>query len=196
MQKNKIVPEHAIKHSYHKRKTTKHPADYVVFDTETTGLSPCHNRIIEIGAIKYQNYEKVATFSQLINPEESIPPFISELTGIEDSDVAMMPTIKQVLLDFYAFIEDYTLVAHNAAYDVKMLAGEAHRCQLELFPNPVIDTVPLARSVIPKTIIKNHQLETLKNFFGLAHASHRAIDDCETCNTVYQYYCQKNNLGL
>ncbi|MDF9824999.1 DNA polymerase III epsilon subunit family exonuclease [Breznakia sp. PF5-3] len=188
-----IVPDAVLCNCYQERKTNIHPSDYIVFDTETTGLSPTHNRVIEIGAIKYHNYEKIEEFNQLINPEESISSFITNLTGIRNEDLIDKPTIKSVLLDFYEFIEDYTLVAHNASYDVKMLAGEAHRCQLDLFPNMVIDTVPLARKTIPKPLIENHRLETLKNYFGLVNNSHRAIDDCETCNTVYQYYCEQQS---
>lgn len=185
-----IVPYHALTNIYNKRKSNTIPSDYIVFDTETTGLDPRTNRVIELSAIKYVNHQKVAQFSQLINPLRDIDPFITNLTGISNKDLKNQPLVKDVLNDFYLFIEDFTLVAHNAEFDLKMLAAEAYRSEIALFENKLIDTVPLSRTVIPKEKVGNYKLPTLKEYFGLSNNSHRALDDCESCATIYQYYCK------
>ena len=84
---------------------------YVVFDIETTGLSNQYDRITEIGAVKIENGQMKEVFSQLINPEKTIPRKIESLTGITNEMVQTKPTIDQVLPDFIDFCEDAVLVA-------------------------------------------------------------------------------------
>ena len=183
-----IVPGEVYQNIYYDRIQKSTPQNYVVFDTETTGLNPESDRIIEISAIKYVDNKKVASFNYLVNPKMAFDPFITELTGIKPSDLKNQPTIDLVIPRFYKFIEDFTLIAHNAEYDLKMLACEAYRCGIPLCKNKVVDTVPLAKKVIPKEDIDNYKLETLKKYLKLEYGSHRALEDCETCAKVYQLY--------
>lgn len=182
------VPYKEYQYAYSDRKAKSHPKDYVVFDTETTGLEPEIDKIIEISAIKYINNKKVDEFSCLVNPEMDFDPFITKLTGIKPSDLIDKPTIDQVILEFYNFIENYILVAHNAAFDIKMLACEAYRSNIPLCENKIIDTIPLVKRIIPKEKVENYKLETLKKYMGLNNKSHRALEDCETCAKLYQLY--------
>lgn len=186
-----FVPANVYSDTYIKRKSKTYPNSYVVFDTETTGLEPSVDKIIEISAIKYVNHMKVGEFSTLVNPNRKIDPFITTLTGIKQKDLYNKEPIEKVLPKFYDFIEDYTLIAHNASYDIKMLACESYRSRLSLCNNKVIDTVTLARRIFPKEHIGNYKLETIKNYLGLSYNSHRALDDCEVCSAIYQIYCDK-----
>ncbi|MDQ0359536.1 3'-5' exonuclease [Breznakia pachnodae] len=188
----KYIPKNSLKGCYKEKGLFSLPTDYIVFDTETTGTDPYTSRVIEIGAIKYRNLEKIEEFNMLINPEEAISSFITQLTGIRNNDVVNQPTIDIVLKDFYDFVGKLPLIAHNAIFDIQMIAGEAYRCDMSFLQNEVIDTVPMARVTIPKPWVENHKLETIKNFLGLANGSHRALDDCETCNCIYQLYYDKN----
>lgn len=183
------VPYEIYSKSYTSLKSKKYPSDYVVFDTETTGLEYQIDKIIEIGAIKYVNHVPVDTFQMLINPERNFDGFIVKLTGITKEELKNKPNIKEVLPHFFEFIEDYTLIAHNAPFDVKMIACEAYRTDLPMFENKVIDTLTLAKRSIPRESIENYKLSTIKEYFGLSNKSHRALDDCETCSAIYQYYC-------
>lgn len=182
------VPHNVYANTYTDRKQSQPVKDYIVFDTETTGLEPEIDKIIEISAIKYINNEKVDEFSSLVNPKCSFDPYITKLTGIKQSDLIGKPTIDKVLPKFYEFIENYTLVAHNAPYDIKMIACEAYRNHIHLCDNKVIDTVPLAKRIISRDKVENYKLETLKKYLGLEFKSHRALDDCETCARIYQLY--------
>ena len=122
----------------------KRNGKYVVFDIETTGLSPNSCRITEIGAIKIENGEICDKFSQLINPGVPIPPNITELTGISDQMVAGMPDISEVLPEFLSFCRDCTVVAHNASFDCGFIRYNAAEQGLE-FHNKTLDTLKLTR---------------------------------------------------
>lgn len=185
------VPYEAYSTSYSSRKTNKIVNDYIVFDTETTGLEPEIDKIIELSAIKFINNKEVDRFSMLVNPNQEIDSFITSLTGIKQQDLNSQPTINYVLPKFFEFIEDYTLVAHNAPFDIKMLACECYRNNIKLCDNKIIDTVTLAKRIIPSDNIENYKLETLKNYLGLDNISHRALADCEVCSKIYKLYLSK-----
>ncbi len=160
-------------------------SNYVVFDLETTGLEANTDKIIEIGALKYKNNELVDEFSVLINPEISLPPIITKITGLSDEDLEKERTIESILPEFITFIEDLPLIAHNSEFDLGFIEINIKRLGLAMISNKNIDTVELARKFIPKAY--NYKLETLKNYFHLEYGSHRSIDDCKTTNYVYQY---------
>lgn len=94
---------------------------YVVFDLETTGLSPVNDSIIEIGAVKIQNKKVVDRFSTFVNPKIPIPYNIEQLTGIDDSMVVDADTIENILPEFLKFCDGAVMVAHNAEFDVTFI---------------------------------------------------------------------------
>lgn len=100
---------------------------FVVFDLETTGFSPIHNRIIEIGAVKVENGAITEKFSTFVNPEVPIPYKIEELTSINDNMVLDAPVIEKILPEFLKFCEDAVLVAHNASFDVSFIEANCER---------------------------------------------------------------------
>ncbi|MDR1093233.1 MAG: hypothetical protein LBL66_03705 [Clostridiales bacterium] len=118
--------------------------DFVVFDTETTGLSPVADKIIEISAYKIRNGRIVEEFSTLINPGVHITDEITGITGLADKDVADAPAVGDVIMDFYKFTQDSVLVAHNIGFDIAFIerAGEKLGC---LFGNEQVDTIKLAQ---------------------------------------------------
>ena len=105
---------------------------FIVFDLETTGLSPISDEIIEIGAVKLQNGKIVDTFSEFVNPGRPIPANIVELTGITDAMVESAPDITQILPRFLEFSQDGVMVAHNASFDMSFLR---EACRRQHFPN-------------------------------------------------------------
>lgn len=91
---------------------------YVIFDLETTGLSPVNDRIIEIGAVKMCGGKVTDSFSTFVNPQIPIPFNIESLTGISDSMVENAGTIEEILPEFLEFCKGAVMVAHNAGFDV------------------------------------------------------------------------------
>lgn len=162
--------------------------NYVVFDTETTGLKDQFDKIIEIGALKVINNEIVEEFDCLINPEIEIPDIITDITGITDGMVKSERTIEEVLPEFLNFVGDLPVICHNAPFDLGFINTNLSRLKQTPMKNQAIDTVELAREYIPRAY--NYKLETLKKYFKLDFGSHRSVEDCKTTNYIYQE-CKK-----
>ncbi|MDN5347451.1 MAG: ATP-dependent helicase DinG [Clostridia bacterium] len=150
------------------------PATYVVFDLETTGLDPEKDHIIEIGAIKIKDGRVVEEMSSLVHLEQALPPAITRLTGIEPEMLKTAPPLKKVLDDFLGFISTYTLVSHNANFDIAFL----NRAFGRSLPNPVLDTLELARILWPR--LTSYSLESLSTELSLTpRRRHRALADAQ-----------------
>lgn len=157
--------------------------EFIVFDIETTGLSRVRDRVTEIGAVRVKNGEVLDVFSSFVNPGMPIPPNITELTGITDEMVKDADGMDKVLPRFLDFIGDRMLVAHNANFDVGFMRAAAEELKLP-FTNSYIDTVPLARYIVPE--LSKYKLDTLAEFFGVGDFNHhRAYDDAETLARVF-----------
>lgn len=167
----------------------KYPSNYVVFDIETTGFDYKKDKIIEIGALKYINDEFFDEFSYLINPEISIPETITKITGITNKDVMNKKSIDEILPIFFKFIDNYPIIGHNVNFDISFINYNAKLLNLNEINTEIIDTLQISRKIIKNK--KNHKLQTLKEYLDLNYNSHRAIDDCYTCNEVYNY-CRIN----
>lgn len=94
---------------------------YVVYDLETTGLTPTHDEILEIGAIRIVNDEITGVFHEYICPDCIIPEKITKINGITNDMVKDCRSIKEVLPDFIAFTERLPMVAYNAEFDYSFL---------------------------------------------------------------------------
>ena len=157
---------------------------YVVFDLETTGFSSEHDRIIEIGAVKYQNRKRVDSFSCFVNPEIPIPFRIEKLTGINDSMVVDAQTIEEVLPRFIDFCEGAVLVAHNADFDSGFIKTKAKQVLGLDKEYTVVDTVALARALLPQ--LNRYKLDTVAKAVGVSLENHhRAVDDAECCAGIF-----------
>ena len=154
--------------------------EFVVFDLETTGLSPWGgDEIIEIGAVKiYGNQvDNENIFHSLINPKRPIPPSASRINGITDEMVADAPVVDQVLPRFWDYVGQSWLVAQNAKFDLsflmKYLVRQKMKKQFEVY-----DTVTMSRRAFPNET--GHNLDKIAQRLGLQYDStdrHRSIGD-------------------
>ncbi len=160
--------------------------DFIVFDTETTGLSSQNDRLTEIGAVRVRNGEVLEEFDTFVNPGIPIPPKITELTGINDDMVRDAPREKEALEAFYAFCGGTTvLVAHNAPFDASFVRAAAGRSGLP-YPFTTVDTVTICRALYPT--LKNHKLDTVANYLKLPPFNHhRACDDARELALIFQH---------
>jgi len=134
---------------------------FVVFDTETTGLDPAGgDEIIQLGAVRIVNgrLRDEEIVDQLVNPQRPVPPESVKIHGIQPEQLAMQPPIGEVLPRFHAFARDAVLVAHNAAFDMKMLQMKEAVTGL-CFDQPVLDTLLLSSIVHPHQ--EGHSLDTI-----------------------------------
>ena len=163
--------------------------EFVVFDIETTGLSFVSDKIIEIGAVRYKNGEITDRFDTFVNPGTKIPDEIVKLTSITDDMVADAPGIKEALTAFLDFCKDTVLVAHNASFDTTFIRAACGGAGLE-FTNTYLDTYAISRFV--NTDLKKHNLEALRDYFGLDDFHHhRASDDAAITAEIFGKMCEK-----
>lgn len=118
---------------------------YVVFDSETTGLLPERDDVVQIGAVRVVNGRLVEgeTFDMLVNPGRKIPATSTAVHGISDDMVAHAPPMAVAGQRFHQFARDAVLVAHNAPFDMAFLQRWAKEAG-KSWDNPVMDTVLLS----------------------------------------------------
>lgn len=153
------------------------PRDFVIFDTETTGMPPAA-RLVEIGAIKVKGDQVIDRFQELVFPELPIPPKTTEVHGIADHDVAQSRTADEVVPEFLKWVGERPLFGHNVAFDATILACECARLGLPVPENPTFCTLSAARSILRR---RSNSLESLAGEFGIdTGRAHRAADDAHT----------------
>ena len=155
---------------------------YVALDIETTGLDPLHDRITEIGAVRYVRGEAVEKFQTFVNPEIPIPANITHLTGITDEMVAHAPDRCQAIQAFLEFAGTDTLSAHNASFDLAFLRRDALAAGRSITA-PVVDTLELSRLLLPT--MRRHRLNDVASRLGVTQVNHhRADDDALVCGNI------------
>lgn len=154
---------------------------WVSIDVETTGLDPQRDRIIEIGAVRYEGGRLQETFTALINPGCALPPQIVALTGITDGDLEAMPSFGEVWPRLLAFLGQSPLIGHNLEFDLSFLSEEAARAGQggpDLAAYSRLDTLAISRMLLP--LAPGHALDALLQQLGLCDPGerlHRAADD-------------------
>ncbi len=149
---------------------------FSVIDFETTGTSPPSSRAIEVGIVRIENLEIVDTFQSFFNPGISIPPFISQLTGIENVDLIDAPKFENVATEIKEFISDSVLVGHNLQFDYAFLKSEFNKADIILPNLEQICTLKLSRRLFPQ--LKSKSLGNMAKHLRLRHKNvHRALGD-------------------
>ncbi|MEM8796453.1 MAG: 3'-5' exonuclease [Pseudomonadota bacterium] len=152
---------------------------YVVFDTETTGLSTETDEVIQIGAVRIVNGHKVdgEIFDLFVDPKRPIPPASTKVHGISDDMVRGAPHFDEAARKFHAFCKNAVLVAHNAPFDVAFFKRDkdSHGCD---FDHPVLDTVLLSAAAFGQSM--THTLDALADRLDVEIAEeerHTALGD-------------------
>ena len=162
----------------------------VVIDTETTGLDPLHDRIIDIGAVRLDEALTVTErFTTLVDAGVPIPLFVTRLTGIQDTDIAGAPGIAEALAGLRAFAGDAILVGHNAAFDRDHLAAAARRAGATPLDNEWFDTLEAALLLYPE--LDRHALPVLAEELKLETRAHRALPDAEATAEVLAHLARR-----
>lgn len=158
--------------------------NFTVIDMETTGRSNRYEDITEMSAIRYRNYQPVASFSTLIHSKNSILPFVVALTGITDEMIATAPSIEEQILPIIEFIGDDVILGHNVQFDYGLINGAYRALFGREMNNDFVDTLRLSRLMNKDSA--NHKLETLCEYFDVRRdIGHRALEDCRQTADVY-----------
>jgi DNA polymerase III subunit epsilon len=165
---------------------------FTIFDTETTGMSPRFNRIVEIAAVRVDKNGTHSRFHSLVNPGCKIPLQVSRIHHITDKMVMNAPYFNQVGSEFITFSEGSTLVAHNARFDLGFLQESLNREKLSLWHEKTLDSIPIIKSAFPG--LPSYSLQNLRIHFGLGTGlegpAHRAFSDVEWTLEIFQMAMQ------
>lgn len=160
---------------------------YVVFDTETTGLLPHRDEIVQIGALRLVSLrpQPGEAVDVLVNPGRPIPAAATAVHRITDGMVRNAPGIDEAAAQLHALCKDAVIVAHNAPFDMAFLHRAAQRSGLE-WSHPVIDTVLVSAVVYGTT--ETHTLDALCQRLAITipdHLRHSAMGDAQATAEAY-----------
>ncbi len=157
---------------------------YAIVDIETTGGMARRDKITEIAIVLHDGAQVIDQYQTLINPERSIPPFITNLTGITNDMVADAPLFCEVAKEIVLKTEGAIFVAHNARFDYGFLKEEFARLGFA-YTRKQLCTVRLSKKMLPE--LKSHSLDSLIRHFALpVDNRHRALDDALATAEVFQ----------
>lgn len=160
------------------------PQKIAFIDLETTGAKINFDRIIEVGILRIENNKIQKKYSQLVNPNKSVPPEIEILTGINNQDLENAPTFRQIQDEILELIKDCVIVAHNVRFDYSFLKSEFRNLGLS-FSSKHFCTVKLSRKLYPEH--RHHNLDSLIERYNFKCKNrHRAYDDAEVLWKFYQ----------
>lgn len=168
---------------------------FIAFDVETTGLSEYADRIVEIGAIRFEDCKPTRSFSTLVNPGVRISVEASRINHISNEMLGNAPSENQAYEQFVEFLGDALagnsiLCAHNARFDMGFLKNTLERLGYSGTIN-YVDTLSLSRRLISD--LPNYKQPTVAQYFNIQNnAEHRAYGDAEVCGMMF---CKLASLG-
>jgi DNA polymerase-3 subunit epsilon len=171
----------------------------IVFDTETTGLSPAGgDRMVEIGCVEmFNRVETGRTFHSYFNPCRPMPSEAEAVHGLSDRFLSDKPNFHERCEELLEFIGDSPMVAHNAGFDFGFINHELGQCGRPLVcTSRMIDTLTIARQKFPGA---KHSLDALCTRFGVDRSQrikHGALLDAQLLAQVYVELTGGRQIGL
>ncbi len=151
--------------------------DMVIFDLETTGLSPTVDDIIQIAAVRIRAGRILPTdrFSTFINPGRPVPEFITSYTGISDAHVRHAPLPAKAIAQFSRFVGSDTLIAHNAhRFDMPFLNAACRKSGIKTRSAAYTDSILLSRKLWPSS--RQHSLDAVLARLKIGKAGRKRHD--------------------
>lgn len=157
---------------------------FVVIDTETTGLSASNDRIVEVSAVRFENFEPIEALTTKINPGRSIPADAAAINHLSDDDFTDAPTIEQVAPAIIDFVGSSPLVGWNIMFDLKFLwcsgAHELLERKLKIF-----DAMAVAKKAWGSQHL-SYRLESIAKERNVPHIPHTSLSDCVATGAIFK----------
>ncbi len=162
---------------------------YAIVDIETTGTHASGNGITEIAIILHDGKEVEGRFQTLINPQASIPKYVSTLTGITDQMVADAPLFREVAPNIHSLLKGRIFVAHNVNFDYTFLRSQLKDAGID-WQSRKLCTIRMAKKAFPG--LKRYGLGHLCDHFGIDNVQrHRATGDALATTTLFEMVLAK-----
>lgn len=159
----------------------------LILDTETTGINPLTERVIEIGVIEMINRKPTGnTLHVYLNPDQPVGDSVA-IHGITDAFLQDKMRFAQIAQDLHDFLVGGEIIAHNASFDMNFLEAELRRCGLSALAGQVqvTDTLAMAKR---KHAGQKNSLDALARRYEIAprdRTYHGALLDAEILADVY-----------
>lgn len=151
---------------------------YIAFDVETP--NSYNDRMSAIGITVIEDNQIVDTIYSLVNPETHFDSFNIDLTGISPEMVNDQPTFAQLWQKIEPIMDSGLLIAHNAPFDMSVLAKCLTAYQIEWHPYTYYAcTCAMGRVCYPE--LGHHKLNTLCDYLDIELTHHNAGSDSEAC---------------
>lgn len=162
---------------------------YAIIDIETTGGLVKRDKITEIAIVLHDGTQIIDRFESLVNPERSIPEYVSRMTGITEEMVSVAPKFYEIAKKIVQMTEGAVFVAHNARFDYSFIREEFQRLGYT-YSRRQLCTVRLARQTFPE--LPKFGLDALIRHFGIhVENRHRAMGDTLATTKVFEYILQQ-----
>lgn len=161
--------------------------DFIVIDTETTGVNAAYDRMVSVAALEVKNGQPVRDFYTLVNPDRSIPKKATEVNGITNQMVASAPSEHDACVKLLEFLGDAVfgktlLVAYNAPFDSKIIKNAMERYQLHGNAR-FFDALTFSRQMVPG--LSDYKQVTVAEHFNIDTSNaHNSLRDCEICAEI------------
>ncbi|MBS0009873.1 MAG: GIY-YIG nuclease family protein [Bacteroidales bacterium] len=166
---------------------------YAIVDIETTGGSPKRERITEIAVYIFDGEKICDEFCSLVNPERSIPYYITNITGITNEMVEDAPRFYEIAKQLVEITEGKTFVAHNAGFDYSFIRQEFKNLGYS-YQRPLLDTLSLSRKLLPA--YRSYSLGNLCRELGIEiNGRHRASGDAMATVKLFELLLQADEMS-
>ena len=164
---------------------------YSIVDIETTGNGYRGQKITEISIFLFDGKQIIDEYTSLVNPEQHIPPFITNLTGITDAMVRYAPKFYEIAKKVEEFTRDTIFVAHNVNFDYNIVKDEFKSLGFE-FKRKKLCTVRLSRKIIPG--LRSYSLGNICASENIPiNGRHRAKGDAEATTELFRRLIERDN---
>ena len=161
---------------------------YVAFDVETPNAQ--NRRMSAIGVSVIENGQIVQELYTLVDPQTHFDPFNIALTGITPEMVRGQPDFSALWQLLKPMLEESILVAHNAPFDLRVLASCLHDYHIDWKPEAAyLCTCQMGRKAYP--YLQNHKLNTLCDHLRLELDHHNAGSESRACALLLLDYLEK-----
>ncbi|HAB67292.1 MAG TPA: hypothetical protein DCE23_07995 [Firmicutes bacterium] len=160
---------------------------FIALDFETTGIDSRVDRVVEIGAVIYENGKIIKTFDKLVNPNKLISPEASKVSKITNEMIENSPSETDLYPEFIEFLGnalngEIYICAHNARFEIGFITETLNRLGYK-GSFKFLDTLYISKILI--TGLKDYKQDTVASHFNIVNRqSHRACTDAETCGNI------------